>query len=102
MPFQVQPGYRLLEHHEDSLQIRFNKNGAYSTGSRAAGTTSGKYGRYSSQKDAGSADKWKVGKGELYISEGYGQLAQVRTVVKLDSNGYPIIVTDGVEYSQCR
>lgn len=26
----------------------------------------------------------------------------VRTVLKRNSNGYPIITTEGVEYSQCR
>lgn len=94
--------YNQVTGYSNTTRIRFNKNGTYSTGSRAEGTTSGKSGSYSSQKDAGGAGKWKVVKGELYISEGYGQLAPVRTVVKRNSNGYPIIVADGVEYSQCK
>jgi hypothetical protein len=31
-----------------------------------------------------------------------GSLQPVTTVLKRNSNGYPIIVSNGVEYSQCR
>jgi hypothetical protein len=94
--------YNQVTGYSNTMRIRFNKNGTYSTGSRAEGSTSGKYGSYSSQNDAGGAGKWKVVNGELYISEGNGQLVPVRTVVKRNTNGYPIIVADGIEYSQCK
>ena len=36
------------------------------------------------------------------MSKGNGELGLVRTVVKRNSSGYPIIIADGVEYSQCK
>jgi hypothetical protein len=45
---------------------------------------------------------WRVMNGELFMSEGGGGLEQVHTVLKRNSSGYPIIVADGAEYSQCR
>lgn len=77
-------------------------NGTYSTGGRVEGSTSSKSGSLASQKDSRSNDRWKSAKGELYMSEGNGELGLVRTVVKLNSSGYPFIVADGVEYSQCK
>ncbi len=94
--------YNQVTGYSNTTRVRFNKNGTYGTGGRAEGSTSGKYGSYSSQHDSGSGGKWKVMKGELYLSEGYGELGLVRTVVKRNSNGYPIIVANGVEYSQCK
>ena len=94
--------YNQTTGYSKTTRVKFNKNGTYGTGGRAEGYSSGKSGTYSSQKDSSGAGKWKVVKGELYISEGYGQLNPVRTVVKRNSSGYPIIVADGVEYSQCK
>jgi hypothetical protein len=94
--------YNKTTGYSNTTRARFSKNGTYSTGGRAEGSTSGKSGSYSSQSDSRGAGKWKVTKGELYISEGNGQLNPVRTVVKRNSSGYPIIVADGVEYSQCK
>jgi hypothetical protein len=94
--------YNQTTGYSNTTRVRFNKDGTYSTGGRAEGGSSGKYGSHASQSDSKSAGQWKVLKGELYISEGYGQLNPVRTVVKKNSNGYPIILADGVEYSQCK
>jgi hypothetical protein len=94
--------YNQTTGYSNTTRVKFNKNGTYSTGGRAEGYSSGRGGTYASQGDSQSAGKWKVVKGELYISEGYGQLNPVRTVVKKNSNGYPIILADGVEYSQCK
>jgi hypothetical protein len=55
-----------------------------------------------SQRNSAGGGLWRVDKGELYLSEGRGQLEPVRTVLKRNNNGYPVIVADGVEYSQCR
>lgn len=94
--------YNQTTGYSNTTRVKFNKNGTYSTGGRAEGSTSGRGGTYSSQKDSKGAGQWKVVKGELYISEGNGQLNPVRTIVKRNSSGYPIIVADGVEYSQCK
>jgi hypothetical protein len=94
--------YNQTTGYSNTTRVKFSKNGTYSTGGRAEGYSSGKGGTYSSQKDSHSNGQWKVVKGELYISEGNGQLNPVRTVVKRNSSGYPIILADGVEYSQCK
>ncbi len=94
--------YNKTTGYSNTTRVHFNKNGTYGTGGRAEGATSGKYGSYASQSDSSGGGRWKVDKGELYISSGNGQLAPVRTVVKRNSNGYPIILADGVEYLQCR
>jgi hypothetical protein len=36
------------------------------------------------------------------MSDGAAPLEPVRTILKRNNNGHPIIVADGVEYSQCR
>jgi hypothetical protein len=94
--------YNQTTGYSNTTRMKFNKNGTYSTGGRSEGYSSGRGGTYASQGDSQNAGKWKVVKGVLYISEGYGQLNPVRTVVKKNSNGYPIIFADGVEYSQCK
>ncbi|MDA8101297.1 MAG: hypothetical protein M0042_16880 [Nitrospiraceae bacterium] len=94
--------YNKITGYSNTTRVRFNKNGTYTTGGRAEGSSSGKYGSYASQHDSGSGGRWKVVKGELYLSEGSSQMQLVRTVVKKNSNGYPIVVADGVEYSQCK
>ena len=88
--------------YSNATRVRFSKKGTYSTGGRAEGSTSSKSGSFASQKDSRSNGRWKSVKGELYKSKGNGELGLVRTVVKRNSSGYPIIIADGVEYSQCK
>jgi len=94
--------YNKTTGYSNTTRVHFSKNGIYGTGGRAEGGSKGKYGSYASQNDSSGGGRWKVNKGELYISTGNGQLAPVKTVVKRNSNGFPIILADGVEYSQCR
>jgi hypothetical protein len=79
--------------YSNTTRVRFSKNGTYSTGGPAEGSTSSKSGAFASQKESRSNGRWKSAKGELGL---------VRTVVKRNSSGYPIIVADGAEYSQYR
>ncbi len=88
--------------YSNTTHVTFSKNGTYSLGSRGEGGQSSKHGSYYSQSDSGGGGRWKVEKGELYLSEGNGNLNHVNTVLQHNSNGYPIIVADGVEYMQCR
>jgi hypothetical protein len=94
--------YNKITGYSNTTQVKFNKNGTYSTGGRAEGSSSGKSGSYASQSDSRGNGRWKSAQGELYLSQGNGELGLVRTVVKRNSNGYPIILADGVEYSQCK
>ena len=57
-------------------------------------------GSVSTQAQGGDVIQWQVQGGQLYINAGQGmQLA--RLTISRNSNGYPIITTDGKEYSQC-
>jgi len=94
--------YNKTTGYSNTTRVRFNKNGTYGTGGRAEGYSSGRGGTYASQNDSSSGGRWKVNKGELYLSQGRGELGHVNTVVKRNSSGYPIILADGVEYSQCK
>ena len=94
--------YNQTTGYSNTTRVLFNRNGTYSMGGQAEGYSSGRGGTYASQGNSQAAGKWKVAKGVLYISEGYGPLNPVQAVVKKNSSGYPIIVADGVEYSQCR
>lgn len=93
--------YNKITGYSKSTRVRFSPDGTYGMGSRGEGYSSGPYGSIASQRDAGEGGRWKVVNGELYLSEGYGELEHVRTVLKRNSNGFPVIVADGVEYSQC-
>lgn len=84
-----------------TTQARFYANGTYSFGNQRESQSSGQYGSVYGQSGGGGGGRWQVRDGELYMGEGGGPLEPVQTVLKRNSNGYPIIVADGVEYAQC-
>ncbi len=94
--------YNKVSGYSKTTRVRFSKDGTYRVGGRSEGSASNKYGSMASQRDSGGNGSWKVVKGELYMSEGRGNPGYVKTVRKHNNNGYPIIVADGVEYSQCK
>jgi hypothetical protein len=94
--------YNKTTGYSHTKRFQFNANGTYGSGSRGEGSSSGSGGSMASQRDAAGGGLWRVDKGELFMSEGRGRLEPVRTVLKRNNNGYPIILADGVEYSQCR
>jgi hypothetical protein len=94
--------YNKTSGHSSTKRVTFAANGAWSLGARGEGGSSNKYGSVYSQRDSNAGGAWKVQRGELYMSDGAANLEHVETVVKRNSNGYPIILADGVEYSQCR
>lgn len=82
-------------------RVVFSPNGTYAVSSQSESYSSGRGGTAAGQSNASGGGRWRVQGGELFMSEG-GQFEHVETVVKRNSNGYPIIVADGAEYSQCR
>jgi len=94
-----------------SSRIPFFPNGTYRYSSRSEGNFAGRTGDgynrpdgsfYSSQNDAASDGRWEVRYGRLYISEGSGPLEEVGLKVTSNSNGYPILMSEGKEYNQCK
>jgi len=94
--------YNKTTGYSHTKRVYFNANGTYGQGSRGEGYSSGAGGSMASQRNAQGGGLWKVDRGELFMSEGGARLEQVSTVLKRNNNGHPIIVADGVEYSQCR
>lgn len=94
--------YNKTTGYSHSKRVFFNANGTYGSGSSGEGYSSGSGGSMASQRNTQAGGLWAVDKGELFMSQGPGRLEQVRTLLKRNNNGYPVIVADGVEYSQCR
>jgi hypothetical protein len=94
--------YNKTSGYSNTKRYVYAPNGTWSSGARGEGGSSGANGSVYSQRDSRAGGAWKVQGGEFYMSEGGGPLQPVRTFVKRNSNGYPVIVADGVEYSQCR
>lgn len=84
-----------------TTRARFFANGTYSFGNQRESVSSGSAGSVYGRGGGASGGRWRVINGELYMGEDGDSLEPVRTVVKRNSNGYPIIVADGVEYMQC-
>lgn len=94
--------YNQISGTTKTTRAQFSRNGTYRFGNQRESVSSGAYGSVYGQDSGGGGGRWSVQGGELYMSEGGGSLEHVATVLKRNSNGYPIIVADGVEYSQCR
>lgn len=85
-----------------TARYQFFNNGTWAMGSQRETYSSGPNGTVSGQGNAGNRGRWAVQNGVFLMSEGAGQMGQVAVDVKQNSNGYPIIVAAGIEYSQCR
>jgi len=83
-------------------RVQFFNNGTWRSGGRGETYSSGQYGSVAGQSNSANGGRWAVQRGMFLMSEGAGQMGQVQVDVKQNSNGYPIIVADGTEYSQCR
>ena len=94
--------YNKISGYSNTTRYTFNSNGTYSMGGRGEGYSSGSGGSMASQRNSRAAGRWRVVNGELYIGEGANNPQPVRTVVKRNNNGYPIIVADGTEFSSCK
>ncbi|MBX7099077.1 MAG: hypothetical protein K1X89_15305 [Myxococcaceae bacterium] len=79
----------------------FSPNGTWSNAARGETYNSGPNGSVAGQHDSGGGGRWEVRGGVVWMSEGDGPLAPVPGSVTTNSNGYPIITSNGREYSSC-
>lgn len=93
--------YNKISGTTKTTRARFYSNGSYAFGNQRESQSSGQYGSVYGQSGGDGGGRWQVQNGELYMGEDGGPLEPVQTVLKRNSNGYPIIVADGVEYMQC-
>ncbi|OGR87367.1 MAG: hypothetical protein A3A86_08170 [Elusimicrobia bacterium RIFCSPLOWO2_01_FULL_60_11] len=94
--------YNKISGASSTKRVQFFNNGTWADTSRYEGYSSGDAGTFSSQHDGQDGGRWNVEGEQLYMSGGDEGLTAVDLAVKRNSNGYPILLADGVEYSQCR
>ena len=97
--------YSQVSGTSSSERTVYSPDGTWSKGGQAETYSSGYGGTASSQSNTGDRGRWKTEKNQLYVisKETYGQwFGPIALTVTKNSNGYPIITSNGVEYSTCR
>lgn len=96
-------GYNSSGSYGSSSTSRFHlsPDGSFSKSSGSESYSSNPYGSVAGQGGNGSGGRWQVRAGVLYISDGNGPMQPVQLTVTKNSNGYPIINSNGTEYMQC-
>lgn len=94
--------YNKTSGSSSSKRVVFSRDGNWSAGGRSEGYSSGTGGTMAGQQDGGDGGRWKVEGGRLLMSSSEEpSLSPVDFRVTRNSNGFPILHADGVEYSQC-
>lgn len=82
-------------------RVHLSPDGTLSRHSGTESYSSGQYGSVASQGNGGEGGRWQVRGGVLYVSNGNAPLQPVNLSITRNSNGYPILKADGVEYMVC-
>ena len=96
--------YNQTTGYSSTTRVVYGSDGTWSTGARGEGYSSGAGGTFASQHDSSNGGHWKVEQNQLYMSsaDSNGQLVPMQLNITRNSNGYPIIKSNGEEYSQCQ
>ena len=94
--------YSAISGTESMTRFRFQQDGTWISGSNSEQLARNPQGQLYRRDGTQSAGRWAVQAGDLYMSEGNGPLSPVGATVRMNSNGYPIIVASAVEYMMCR
>lgn len=96
--------YNKVSGASHQTRVQFSKNGTWGAGSRGETYSSGPNGSVAGQHDQETGGQWAVQQGQLFMSNPpeTPSLTPVQLAIKRNSNGYPILVADGAEYSQCQ
>jgi hypothetical protein len=94
--------YNKTTGYSHTKRFAFFGDGTYAMGSGSEGYSSGSGGSMASQGQRGGAGYWRLEGGQLFMSEGRGQLQPVRAFVKRASNGITVINSEGLDYTACR
>jgi hypothetical protein len=87
----------------NQTRVQFFANGTYANSGRADTYSSNPYGSVAGQHGSGGQGQWAVRQGQLYMSApNTPTLQPVDLTVTRNSNGYPILRADGMEYSMCQ
>jgi hypothetical protein len=96
--------YNKISGASSATRFQFFNNGTYSNSGRSETYSSGSYGSMAGQHDSDGRGQWAVRSGHLYVSNPPEQpnLQPMPLTVTRNSSGYPILNSDGVEYSMCQ
>lgn len=96
--------YNKVSGSSSSERWQFFANGTFQVGARREGYSSGYGGTMASQHDSGNSGQWKTQGGQLFLAspDTAGQMVQVPLAVTRNSNGHPILQSNGQEFSQCQ
>jgi len=83
-------------------RVAFNRDGTLVQTSGAETHSSGRSGTVAGQHSGGSRGFWRVQGNVLHLSEDRAKWEPQPLVVTKNSNGYPIIKSEGKEYMQCK
>jgi hypothetical protein len=87
---------------ESVARYIFHQDGTWSSGANREQLARNPQGQYYRRDGTQVAGCWAVQAGDLYMGNCNGPLSPVGASVRLNSNGYPIIVASAVEYMMCR
>ena len=87
---------------ESTSRFLFQQDGTWFSGSNSEQLARNPQGQIYWRDGNQSAGRWAVQAGDLYMSQGNGPLSPLGASLRLNSNGYPIIVASAVEYMMCR
>jgi hypothetical protein len=82
-------------------RVVFRADGTWSSGASSELYSSGAAGTGVVGSNRGGGGRWKAAGGRLLMAEGGAPLEDAGLSVTRNSNGYPILKSDGKEYSQC-
>ncbi len=96
-------GYNSSGSYGRSSTTRFHlsADGTFKSSSGSESYSSNANGSIAGQGGSGAGGRWQVRAGVFYISDANGAMQPVQLSVTRNSNGYPIIKSNGVEYMQC-
>lgn len=93
--------YSNISGTESITRFRFQPDGTWASGSNSEQLARNPHGQLYDARRNQFAGRWVVQAGDLFMGEGNGPLSPVGVTVRLNSNGYPIIVASAVEYMMC-
>jgi hypothetical protein len=101
--------YNQTSGSSSTTRVQWYPDGTYQIGGRSEGYSSGYGGTFSSQHDSGATGKWTVSKSVVMATPPPTAdnpmptaMVVVPMTVTRNSNGFPIVTSMGVEYSQCQ
>ncbi len=94
--------YSQVSGTSSSERFWYGADGLWGKGRRAETYSSGYGGTVAGQSDSSDGGHWKTENNKLFMTQGESVFAPIPLEVYKNSNGYPIIKSNGTEYSMCK